>query len=34
LQLDARPFFEKYVDDGFNETQRFSCTICVPVAPL
>jgi len=36
LQLDARPFFEHYPVDGrFDpKTGRFTCNICVPVAPL
>ncbi len=36
LQLDARPFFEHYPVDGRYDpkTGRFSCNICVPVAPL
>jgi len=36
LQLDSRPFFEHYPVDGkFDpKTGRFSCNICVPVAPL
>ena len=36
LQLDSRPFFEHYPVDGKYDpkTGRFSCNICVPVAPL
>jgi len=36
LQLDSRPFFEHYPVDGIYDakTGRFSCNICVPVAPL
>lgn len=36
LQLDARPFFEHYPTDGSYDpkTGRFTCNICVPVAPL
>jgi AraC family transcriptional regulator len=36
LQLDARPFFEHYPVDGRYDpkTGRFTCDICVPVAPL
>src|SRR4029077_4960723 len=36
LQLDARPFFEHYPADGRYDpkTGRFTCDICVPVAPL
>ena len=36
LQLDARPFFEHYPVDGRYDpkTGRFTCNICVPVAPL
>jgi AraC family transcriptional regulator len=36
LQLDSRPFFELYPVDGRYDpkTGRFSCEICVPVAPL
>ena len=36
LQLDSRPFFEHYPVDGSYDpkTGRFSCDICVPVAPL
>ena len=36
LQLDSRPFFEHYPVDGRDDpkTGRFSCNICVPVAPL
>jgi AraC family transcriptional regulator len=36
LQLDSRPFFEHYPVDGTHDpkTGRFSCEICVPVAPL
>jgi len=36
LQLDSRPFFEHYPADGLydQKTGRFTCNICVPVAPL
>ncbi|MCP5150618.1 MAG: AraC family transcriptional regulator [Ectothiorhodospiraceae bacterium] len=36
MQLDARPCFEYYPTDADydEETGRFSCRICVPVAPL
>jgi AraC family transcriptional regulator len=36
LQLDSRPFFEHYPVDGSYDpkTGRFTCNICVPVAPL
>lgn len=36
LQLDSRPFFEHYPADGHYDpkTGRFTCNICVPVAPL
>lgn len=36
LQLDSRPFFEHYPGDGLYDpkTGRFTCNICVPVAPL
>jgi AraC family transcriptional regulator len=36
LQPDARPFFEHYPVDGRYDpkTGRFTCNICVPVAPL
>ena len=36
LQLDNRPFFEVYPLDGRYDpkTGRFTCDICVPVAPL
>ena len=36
LQLDSRPFFEHYPEDGTYDpkTGVFSCDICVPVAKL
>jgi len=36
LQLDGRAFFEHYPVDGQydSKTGRFTCDICVPVAPL